>query len=234
MQMIWMLWHHYTVCSGITKNYSKASGSFWNFCWDELTGEELDVNGPNKNVINSNYLKYKTSITGSPCDVNNDDPIYEANKIGIAEVEIAVPLNIPLVNCEVFLSLTWFENCVTTSMGKRVLVEGQPDRDDSLTNAIFAIIECTLYVPVVTLSVENGYKPLQKLREVFKKRIKWSKNRSEMSNQARNNNLYYLIDPTFCKVNRLLVLSFENEENRTSFSKYYVPSVKIKYFECAN
>ena len=51
-----------------------------------------------------------------------------------------------------------------------------------------------------------------------------------MSNQARNNNLNYLIDPTFTNVNRLFVLSFENEDDRASFSKYYAPSVKIKDF----
>ena len=49
-----------------------------------------------------------------------------------------------------------------------------------------------------------------------------------MSNQVANNNLNYLIDPTFSNVNRLFVLSFENEENRTSFSEYYVPKVEIK------
>ena len=42
---------------------------------------------------------------------------------------------------------------------------------------------------------------------------------SEMSNQAANNNLNYLIDPTFTNVNRLFVLSFENEKDRTSFSR---------------
>ena len=42
--------------------------------------------------------------------------------------------------------------------------------------------------------------------------------------------LYYLIDPKFTKVNRLFVLSFENETDRTSFSKYYVPKFKIKDF----
>ena len=51
-----------------------------------------------------------------------------------------------------------------------------------------------------------------------------------MTNQTKTNNLNYLIDPTFNKVNRLFVLSFENEEDRTSFSKYYVPKVKIKDF----
>ena len=49
-----------------------------------------------------------------------------------------------------------------------------------------------------------------------------------MSNQTANNNLNYLIDPTFNNVNRLFVLSFENEEDRTSFSDYYVLKVEIK------
>ena len=51
-----------------------------------------------------------------------------------------------------------------------------------------------------------------------------------MSNQTKNNNLNYLIDPIFTNVNRLFVLSFKNEDDRTSFSKYYKPEVKIKYF----
>ena len=51
-----------------------------------------------------------------------------------------------------------------------------------------------------------------------------------MTNHTKNNNLNYLIDPTFTKVNRLFVLSFENENDRTSFSKYYVPNVQTKDF----
>ena len=42
--------------------------------------------------------------------------------------------------------------------------------------------------------------------------------------------LYYLIDRTFTKVNRLFAIPFENENDRTSFSKYYVPNVQIKDF----
>ena len=49
-----------------------------------------------------------------------------------------------------------------------------------------------------------------------------------MSNQTKNNNLNYLIDPAFIKVNRLFVLSFENEDDRIFFSKYYT-QVLIKY-----
>ena len=54
-----------------------------------------------------------------------------------------------------------------------------------------------------------------------------------MTIQPQNNNLSYLIDPTFTNVNRLFVLSFSRNnagDNRDSFSNYYVPNVRIKDF----
>ena len=51
-----------------------------------------------------------------------------------------------------------------------------------------------------------------------------------MSSQTRNSNLNYLIDPTFTSVNRLFVLSFEDEADRCSFSKNYVPKIEINDF----
>ena len=51
-----------------------------------------------------------------------------------------------------------------------------------------------------------------------------------MTNQTKTNHLNHLINPTFTKINRLFLLLFENEEDRTSFSKYYVPKVEIKDF----
>ena len=74
-----------------------------------------------------------------------------------------------------------------------------------------------LYLPVVNLSTENDKRLLEQLRAGFKITIKWNKHGSEIINRNQNN-----IDPTFTKVNRLFVLSFENENYATSFSKYYV------------
>ena len=51
-----------------------------------------------------------------------------------------------------------------------------------------------------------------------------------MTTQAKTNNLNCLIDPAFSRVNRLFVLSLKNEEDRTSFLKYYTPEVEIKQF----
>ena len=87
-----------------------------------------------------------------------------------------------------------------------------------------------MYIPVVTLSTENDKKLLEQLITGFKRTTKWNKYSSEMTNQTENNNLNYLIDPTFTKLNRLFVLSFENENNRTSSSTYYVPNVQIEDF----
>ena len=140
-------------------------------------------------------------------------------------------LDISLINCEVSLTLTWSEKCVITSKATR---EADPDADPAVdeinnpTNATFKIKDTKLYVPVVTLSAENDNKLLRQLKTGFKRTIKLNRYRSEMSNQTNNNNLNYLIDPAFTNVNRLFVLPFENENDRTSFSKYYVPEVEIK------
>ena len=89
------------------------------------------------------------------------------------------------------------------------------------TSAAFKISDTKLYVPVVTLPAENDNKLLEHLKTGFKRTITWNKYRSEMSNQSTNNNLNYLIDPTFTNVNRLFVLSFENQTELLSKSIMY-------------
>ena len=94
---------------------------------------------------------------------------------------------------------------------------------------MFQITDTKLYVPV-TLSTQNNNNLLEQLRTGFKRTIKWNKDRSEMTNQTKTNDLNHLIDLTFTKINRLFVLSFENEEDKIPFSKYYVPKVEIRDF----
>ena len=101
------------------------------------------------------------------------------------------------------------------------------------TRLEFQITDTKLYAPVVTLSKENDKKLLEQLKSGFKRTVKWNKYRSQMTVQSNNDNLNYLIDPTFTNVNRLFVLSFwrtNQGDNRDSFSHYYVPSVEIKDF----
>ena len=130
-----------------------------------------------------------------------------------------------LIKCEGSLILTWAKSCILISKAYRKAVAAQGGNTtvaaiNNLTSATFAITDCKLHVPVITLSAENDNKHLEKLKTGFKRTIKWNKYRSEMRIQAKNNNINYLIDPTFTKLDRLFVLSYENEEDRTSFSKY--------------
>ena len=105
----------------------------------------------------------------------------------------------------------------------------------SSIGATFKITDTKLYVPVVTLSKENDTKVLQQLNLGFKRTIKWNKYRSQITVQPQNNNLNYLIDPTFTNVNRLFVLSFQRiagknnttKDYRDSFSHYYAPNARI-------
>ena len=80
------------------------------------------------------------------------------------------------------------------------------------TGLEFQITDTKSYVPVVTLSKENDIELPEKLKSGFKRTIKWNKYRSQMSVENNNNNLNYLIDPTFQNVNRLFVLSYERIE----------------------
>ena len=79
-------------------------------------------------------------------------------------------LDIPLINYEVSLTLTWSENFVITSKATR---ETDPDADPAIakinnpTNATFKIKDTKLYVPVVTLSAENDNKLLEQLKTGF-------------------------------------------------------------------
>ena len=120
-------------------------------------------------------------------------------------------LDMPLINCEVSLSLTWSEKCVLTSRATRDAVAAQGGNPavaeiDNPKIVTYKITGTKLYVPVVTLPAENDNKLLDQLKTGFKRTIKWSKYMPEMSNQAKNNNLNHLIDPTFTNVNRLFVL----------------------------
>ena len=92
----------------------------------------------------------------------------------------------------------------------------------------FSVIDCKLYVPVVTLQTKYQNQLYRDLKTGISIDFTWSKYRSQMINQTATNNLNFLIVSTFNNINRLFVLAFPNEEDRRSFSKYYTPTVEIK------
>ena len=128
--------------------------------------------------------------------------------------------------------LAWSKNCAWADIKTRGAERDNP-AVEAQSGATFKITDTKLYVLVVTLSKENDKIFLEQLKTGFKRTIKWNKYRSQMTIQPQNNNLNYLIDPTFKIVSRLFALSFERDDasdDRDSFSDFYVPNVEIKDF----
>ena len=135
-------------------NYSKTSGSLWQYCKDILA---VDNNNAVVNFAENNLtdlFNYKVKITAQ----TGDD--------GTKNVEIMVrlkylnnfrrTLEMPLISCEINFILTWSTNCVIVSTN----VANQ--------NATLEITDTNLYVPVVTLSTQDNSKLLQQLKSGFK------------------------------------------------------------------
>ena len=71
-------------------------------------------------------------------------------------------LEMPLINCEINLILTWSANCVISSAAVNQATT-------------FAITDTKLYVSVVTLSTDDNAKLSQQLKSGFKRTINWNK-----------------------------------------------------------
>ena len=195
-------------------NYAKTTGSLWQYYKDipaRNANDEIIVFDVN-NVTDS--FNFKVKITGQ----TGDD--------GTKGVEIMVPLKylsnfwrsleMPLINCEVNLILTWSSTCVIAS----AIIANQA--------ATFAITGTKLYVPVVTLSTQENTKFFQQLKSGFKRVINWNKYLSKPELLERNPNLNHLVEPSFQGVNKLFVLAFSNDGHRRSAKRYNLPTVEIK------
>ena len=125
-------------------------------------------------------------------------------------------LEMHLINCQIELILTWSRNSVIISTN----VANQ--------SPTFTITETTLHVPVVTLSTQDNAKLLPQLKSGFKRTISWNKYLAKPELLAQNANLNHLIEPSFQGVNRLFVLAFEDDAQRISKKRYYIPNVEIK------
>ena len=89
-------------------------------------------------------------------------------------------------------------------------------------------METNLYIPVVTLSTQDNAKFLPQLKSGFKRTISWNKYLPKPELLAENANSNHLIEPRFQGINRLFVLGFEDDAQRISNTKYYLPNLEIK------
>ena len=86
-------------------------------------------------------------------------------------------------------------------------------------------INTKLYVPVATLLTQNN-----KTIKIFKRTITWNKYQSKLSTKRQNQYSYFLIDPSFQGIKRVYVFSFENKNDRTANTGYYLPEIEIKNY----
>ena len=120
----------------------------------------------------------------------------------------------PLINCEINLILTWSNRCF--------ILDNPIDSQEPA----FTITDTKRYVPVVTLLTQDNAKLLEQLQSGFKRAIYWNKYEPKVIVEQQNQYLDFLINPSFQGVNRPFVLSFENPDGRTRYTRYYLPLVE--------
>ena len=129
-------------------------------------------------------------------------------------------LDLLFINCKIELDLRWTENCVISKISRTFTAVPNTDPVEyevvtATTGATFQTSNAKLYVPVVTLSINDNIKFLENIKERFKR----TSSRNKITTRPKSNYLDYLIDPTCRNINRLFVLSFKNgDDDPTSYS----------------
>ena len=229
-----------------SKNFRETTGSFWNYYPDmPKSGHDNNANLRQRIIYlikDSESFNYKTELVGNVDDVA--DAADNDIKTDIEGIKIAAPLknlsnfmfnlDFLLINSEIELILKWTEDCVLTEKATRAQLPpggAGVDAVSAINRPKYlkcSITDCKLYVLVVTLQTQHQNQLYKDLKTGISIDFKWSKYKSQMINQTASNNLNFLIDPTFNNANILFVLVFPNEEDRSSFSKYYTLNVEIK------
>ena len=69
---------------------------------------------------------------------------------------------------------------------------------------------------------------MPQLKSGLKRTISWNKYLPKPELLSQNRKLNHLVEPSSQGVNRVFVLAFEDDEQRTSNKRYYIPNVEIK------
>ena len=193
-----------------SENYSDTSGSLWQFKRDELNDNDINTVLTNDNAPS---FKYKTSIIG---DIGAD-----GRKNGVKHLcSFWRSIELPLINCKAELSLDWYAKCI-------IIIGG--------TAASFVIRDAKLYVPVVTLKIEDNEKLSKLLNEGFKRSVYWNKYKIILKDYPLNEDLRERLDATFQGVSKLFVIAYQrgddNYVNEEAFNKYFLPKVTIEKYK---
>ena len=136
-------------------NYSDTSGSLWQFKRDEVPANNAELA-----IDHSQSFKYKAALLGK-----TENAVANTNS-SVKDAKPVVPLKylskfwrsleMPLINCKVYLELNWIEDCILSSAGD---------------SAKFAITDAKLHVPIVTLSTKDSANLTKQLNEGFKRSV---------------------------------------------------------------
>ena len=194
------------------ENYSMTSESLWIYYRDKVNNDE-NVNGNanngiiNNKTITSKSFQYKTKIKGSTQN-NNDILNTEFVVRSIYLSNFYRYLNLPLIYSEIELDFLLWKECIIFGVSRTFRAVGKPPVQQvatATTEATFQINNTKLYVPVLTLSINDNVKSLENIKQGFERTFSRNKYRSERTTQAKDNNLDYLIHPIFRNINRLFV-----------------------------
>ena len=100
-------------------------------------------------------------------------------------------------------------------------------------NSTFTIIDAKLYVPIVTLPIEDNAQLPKLLSEGFKRSIYWNKCKV-IPSKIYNEDQYIreLLDASYQGVERLFVLAYSNDNadwvTVDSHQKYFLPRIKVE------
>ena len=135
-------------------NYSDTPGTLWQFKRDKLLANNADLT-----MNNFQLFKYIAALVVKTANRND-------GQISVNNAKIVVPLNylsnfcgfleMPLINCKIYLELNWIEDCFLSSTGNSVK---------------FKITDAKWYIPIVTLFTKDSVNLTKPLSEGFKKLV---------------------------------------------------------------
>ena len=163
-------------------NCSDMSGSLWQFQRDEVTDNNADLT-----IDNSQLFKYKAALLGKTAHpVNNTNSSVKNAKIVLPLMYLSNfwrSLEMPLINCKVYLELNWVEDCILSS---------------GRNSAKFAITDAKLHVSIVTLSTKDSANLTKLINEGFKRSLYWNNCETRTVKVIeQGTNIYKLLNTSF-------------------------------------
>ena len=171
-------------------------------------------------VDNSQSFKYKAALVGKTADaVNNTNSSVKNTNIVVPLKYLSSfwrSLEIPLINCKIYLESNWIENCILSNDGD---------------SAKFKVMDAKLHVPIVILSTKDNVNLTKQLNDGIKRSLYWNNYQTIPAKVIeKGKDIYELLSASFQGIKRLFVLAYfiaandaNNEAGVKNNKKYFLP-----------